>query len=134
MKILIFLLFSINSIWSQDFNSHLWKERIIVVKGAENDEDQINKQFSQFKKQRDKLMDRKLVVYKCIGSNCYYYNWKSEPKSKILENPSDKFQILLFGLDGGLKFKSDSLINPQIVFDVIDSMPMRKAELKRNSN
>ena len=42
------------------------------------------------------------------------------------------FTILLIGKDGTEKFRSTSIVSPQKLFALVDAMPMRQAEMKRN--
>ena len=39
--------------------------------------------------------------------------------------------VLLIGLDGGVKAQYKAWVEPQVIFDQIDRMPMRRAELRR---
>jgi hypothetical protein len=49
-------------------------------------------------------------------------------------NFNSEFEVKLIGLDGSVKNKETAVINPQKVFDLIDSMPMRRQELKKRIN
>lgn len=49
-------------------------------------------------------------------------------KRYALENAN--FTIALIGLDGGMKLREDDVVSRQDLFDRIDAMPMRKAEIK----
>ena len=40
------------------------------------------------------------------------------------------FQLFLVGLDGGIKARYDGPTTPQTIFGLIDTMPMRQAELR----
>ncbi len=43
----------------------------------------------------------------------------------------DGFALVLVGLDGGVKFRSDKPVTPEDIFRIIDRMPMRRVELER---
>ena len=44
---------------------------------------------------------------------------------------SENFEgVLLIGKDGGLKASYKLLVKPKTLFDLVDSMPMRKAEMR----
>jgi hypothetical protein len=49
----------------------------------------------------------------------------------LKENKSG-FQVLLIGLDGGVKMDQSEIISCKKLFGTIDSMPMRKAEMIKN--
>ena len=40
------------------------------------------------------------------------------------------FSIILIGLDGGIKLRQQELLTAKELFRIIDSMPMRKAEMR----
>ncbi|MEM8700077.1 MAG: DUF4174 domain-containing protein, partial [Pseudomonadota bacterium] len=44
--------------------------------------------------------------------------------------PGD-FTVILFGLDGGEKFRADRIVAPSELEALIDLMPMRRQELRR---
>ncbi len=43
----------------------------------------------------------------------------------------DAFAVLLIGKDGGVKFRSAEPLTAKALFDTIDAMPMRQAEMRR---
>lgn len=45
--------------------------------------------------------------------------------------PPEGFAVALLGKDGGVKLRSTEVVEPKMVFDLIDSMPMRQQEMKR---
>ena len=45
---------------------------------------------------------------------------------------ADVFTFILIGRDGGEKLRSAQVVNPDKLFGLIDAMPMRKQEMKRN--
>lgn len=65
---------------------------------------------------------------------------KSFPFSKANASEWDKWEIdstnsftfLLIGRDGGEKLKSSEVVTPGKLFGLIDAMPMRKQEVKKN--
>jgi hypothetical protein len=40
--------------------------------------------------------------------------------------------VVLIGKDGGVKFRNGHGVAPQKIFDLIDGMPMRRAEIRKN--
>jgi hypothetical protein len=48
--------------------------------------------------------------------------------------PLKDFQgVVLIGKDGGVKFKERFMVAPATIFDIVDSMPMRQAEIKNRN-
>ncbi|MEO0728414.1 MAG: DUF4174 domain-containing protein, partial [Bacteroidota bacterium] len=41
------------------------------------------------------------------------------------------FQVFLLGLDGGVKLRQQAPVSREDIFDLIDTMPIRRAEMRR---
>ncbi|SHG99623.1 DUF4174 domain-containing protein [Winogradskyella jejuensis] len=134
MKYVVLTLLFSSCLFAQDTNAHLWKERVIIISGNEAARDTIDAQFHRFESQLKELRDRKLVIYRCINKFCVYYDSKSKPKMFNREETSENFSISLFGLDGGKKFSSTEVIESNVIFNLVDSMPMRRQELRNKQN
>ena len=57
------------------------------------------------------------------------------PSAKALRqhyqvNPT-AFEVILIGKDGGEKYRTQDVINPSKIFQIIDSMPMRQQEIRQ---
>ena len=50
---------------------------------------------------------------------------------KKYDVPANRFVVLLIGKDGGEKFRSTKHVEVETIFKLIDSMPMRQAEMER---
>ena len=127
--IVIALLFS-NIIWSQNLSSHKWKERIIVIKADESNAALANSQFNMLVAEKEKLIDRKMVVYKCISGQCEFYNGLNPAKFLKIDNINAGYSAVLIGFDGGKKYTSKKVVMPDVFFELIDKMPMRRQELR----
>lgn len=130
--IVVFLLSNI--MWSQNLDSHQWKERVIVIAADDNNSNHAESQFNLLKAEREKLIDRNIVIYKFISKSGVFYDGE-----QILKTPNNNikivgFSFVLFGLDGGEKYKSDKIEKPNVFFDLIDKMPMRRQELRNKAN
>ena len=40
------------------------------------------------------------------------------------------FAAVLVGKDGGEKFRSEGPVSPEVLFEIIDAMPMRRREMR----
>ncbi len=59
---------------------------------------------------------------------------EEEPEYKRYNVAPNQFALLLIGKDGGEKLRSDKLVKIETIFRLIDSMPMRQAEMGRKKN
>ncbi|MBD0405038.1 DUF4174 domain-containing protein [Flammeovirga sp. EKP202] len=46
---------------------------------------------------------------------------------------SEDFEVILIGLDGSIKLKQADIMTHKDLYQLIDSMPMRKKELEENN-
>ena len=134
MKYLIFILFISNHVLSQDIKQHKWKERIVIINSDKKNLELAENQLKMFLNEEQKLIDRKVVLYNCVESDCSLYNWKGLIKTITNTSEVKGFKVTLIGLDGGVKYTSNKVENPNIILDLIDSMPMRRQEMKAEKN
>ncbi|GAL90474.1 DUF4174 domain-containing protein [Jejuia pallidilutea] len=130
MKYLILIILFSNAMWSQNLESHQWKDRILVVNADEKNRERAESQYLLLNKEQQKLIDRKIVLYKCIADTCMFYDWKNTPKMFKTDTTKQGFSIVLIGLDGGEKYKSNTVEKPDVFLNLIDTMPMRRQELR----
>ncbi|MCE2611452.1 DUF4174 domain-containing protein [Flavobacteriaceae bacterium D16] len=91
-------------------------------------------QLRQFNDMGEEIRERDLILLCYDGKSLLDQNLK--PTSFILtDNIDEDFQgVLLIGKDGGIKLKKSFLVNPKTIFETIDRMPMRKAEIRNSGN
>ena len=118
---------------SQVVSSYRWDSRVLMVMSENPGSALVKQQMTLFADQSEELKERKLVILQVfpthylLGSdnfvrredNQLYFDFKTN------ETP---FEIILIGLDGGLKFQRTSTILPADLYAIIDAMPMRRAE------
>ena len=120
-------------------DAYRWENRLILIV-AENPEDgKMAEQLKLFENEQEALTDRKLLIFKIYAGGCTVYS----PGMKLIQNTENKdlyeefgsnstpFQILLIGLDGGMKMKTNRVTDPAVFFAEIDTMPMRRNELRK---
>ena len=134
------------SLWSatvvgQDLSPHLWKNRVLLIKSSTEISDIYEKQLHVFNDSIEGLKERKLVMYQLIGDKYKYTDFQNsdnkatwKPNTKTLDSyleSKDTFRVTLMGLDGGIKLEQNALLTIKQLFDLIDSMPMRRLELRK---
>lgn len=133
--IIVFTLTFMQS-FSQDFKDHQWKDRVLIISTNNEKGIEFQKQINLLENLDQELKERKLIVYQ-ISDNKYKLNFTESYKllnssSKKYVSTKDGLQILLIGLDGGIKLKQNSILTAEKLFAIIDGMPMRKHELRKN--
>ncbi|MEM6831031.1 MAG: DUF4174 domain-containing protein [Bacteroidota bacterium] len=114
-----------------------WEKRVLIVSAessASLDDQTQQQRLSDAKKE---MMDRDLVVYRLY--NDHWFGPSDEPLEKgqtdvIREAyavPTDQFMVVLIGKDGSVKLRSDEPVSVNDLFNLIDRMPMRRAEMRK---
>lgn len=133
-----FLLLTFSSLSSQDLDQHRWEQRVILIFGQPPKADLFQQQLKLLSSTTEKLDDRDLIIYRFFAGK----GWG--PDDNLLEMPrvepirsrynpnKNDFQFVLIGKDGGVKLQSEQVVEMNQLFGLIDSMPMRRAEMRRN--
>ena len=131
-----FLLFCISmmgsNLFAQGLSDYQWKNRLLVIYADSNEQTSINDQQLLLQHKKDQLDERKLVLFHFDGNRLQ----KIFPEVQEF-NIGDigiefhqAFETVLIGLDGGIKKRWSTVVKPHEIFDLIDSMPMRRAEMR----
>ena len=121
---------------AQDLSKHQWKDRLVLIIAEEKTE-KFQQQLTELQKHQQVLKERKLVVYQILpekySTGFQEENWKSSTElyGKYKVKNSD-FRVMLIGLDGGEKLEQTEVLSIEKLFNTIDSMPMRQAEMRKN--
>lgn len=119
--------------FGQDMNKHKWKNRIFVIAAKEGK--QLEKQISILSKDLEGLKERKLFVYKVlpdkfsVGIINKFWTDNNKFYAELKKKKSD-LEVILIGLDGGVKLRQTKTISTEKLFTLIDGMPMRQREIK----
>jgi hypothetical protein len=95
-----------------------WAARPILVFASEDDA-RLDRQIARFEANGADLENRRNVVIVDTGTG---------GALRARFKPAG-FTVILLGLDGGEKFRSDRVIDPDRLDALIDRMPMRRREL-----
>ena len=129
--IMIFSKFS--ALHAQNLSQHLWKNRVILIFSEDNSA--FERQMLAFKANEKGMYERSLIVYHLKSDEYEQVMPKGDVqrsmnlfKKKNQANAS--FELILIGLDGGIKLRQKEFLSCEKLFAIIDSMPMRSSELK----
>lgn len=126
--------------YGQDLEKHKWTNRILIVKSVDAESNKYQEQVKEFTNSTEELIDRKLILYKIVEENftlTVYKNSTLNSSGKVsrklaesILNEKENFEIILIGLDGGIKLQKTEVLTKQELFNTIDAMPMRRNEIK----
>jgi len=133
MKLFIYILLLNLMMPSQGFND----KRILVLTAKEMTPE-VTEQLDRLQKNSLEIEKRRLAIFTLIdGEVKAIINSSDKSLEFVTKNKDDYTEtstltLYLIGLDQGLKNTLRGLVNPQQIFNQIDSMPMRQAEMRRN--
>ena len=111
-----------------DLNSLQWKNRVLLLFAPEPSNNQLDRQEGKLKTEQQGLDERDMKVFEITGHS---------PEAEALRShfgvKEDQFAIVLVGKDGGCKLKKTEPVEVSSLFAKIDSMPMRRAEMRKSS-
>ncbi|MEA1785364.1 DUF4174 domain-containing protein [Arenibacter sp. GZD96] len=127
---------TLSPIKAQELSQHVWKDRVLIVFSTNVTNPNFLHQISVLQHDIQGMNERKLVVYQCMPKQ---YKMGLQNKStwrngaqwyqRYKKEKSD-FEIVLIGLDGGVKLRKTQWVSLETLFTLIDGMPMRQAELR----
>lgn len=123
---------------AQEISSHLRENRVLIVMTTDTDNEQFQGQVKQLEENVPGLRERKLIVYLATPEAYKIFNSKTDnwiPDASLYKNYKRKdstIELVLIGLDGGVKDIKYSFTPIQDIFAIIDTMPMRQSELRKN--
>ncbi|MEQ5793003.1 DUF4174 domain-containing protein [Muricauda sp. NFXS6] len=138
--ILLITSFSFMNTYGQDLEKHKWTNRVLIVKTVDAESNKYQEQIKEFTNSPEELIDRKLILYKIVNNDFTLTNYKNSAfnssgkiSGKLAENILDakeNFEVILIGLDGGIKIQQTKILTKEHLFNTIDAMPMRQNEMK----
>ena len=128
---------------AQNLEKHTWKNRILLVKTSDSASDIYQEQIKEFRNATDELKERKFVLYKITGDHFElidFANIELIDSGKIAGKPigmtlndKENFEVILIGLDGGIKLQQSEVLTKEALFNIVDAMPMRRSELNKEN-
>ena len=124
---------------SQNLSDHQWENRLLLLLTKDTNSQEYKKQVAELREEAAGLKDRKLIIY-TLTPQQYHTGLDLEKKWKKSAGLFQKyhqneapFEVILIGLDGGIKLRQSDVLSCQQLFALIDRMPMRRQELRRRN-
>ncbi len=105
-----------------------YHRRIVLLYGRDDAQHFTLDQQQRLKADQPELDDRQMDVIVLISSELQELDRQFLMGKTFGLNPASDFQGWLIGKDGGVKKRFEHPIDPQELFQLVDSMPMRKRE------
>ena len=122
-----------------DLTQFQWKNRLLLIFAPDDNDSLFKKLQSEIITQEAEVEDRDLVVFEVLERSPSRMNRALLDQSKVesirrhFSVPQRSFIVILIGKDGGIKLKRNDQIDLETIFELIDSMPMRKDEIRQKN-
>lgn len=119
---------------------HRWKQRVLIFSASAPTNVGYKRQEQLMEKGKRGMKERDLVIYKLYDDHWLGPGEKmlSEEQAAAIREaydiPESQFMVVLIGKDGGIKMRKDDIVSSREIFELIDSMPMRKTEMRRQKS
>ena len=110
-----------------DLSQYRWKHRILVLFAPAASHESYRVFHERLTQRSGDVLDRDLIVFRVFEDD-EAKDLRGRFKPKLGE-----FTLILIGKDGVIKLRKENDTDLQDIFDLIDSMPMRKAEMLTQS-
>lgn len=112
-----------------------WQKRVIVVMAASADDPTLVDQESRLRAAAADLAERDVVLITATDDTVTIDGATSNPATaahlrQSYASGTSGFQVLLIGKDGGVKLHSAEPVAAGDFFALIDTMPMRRREMR----
>lgn len=126
---------SAQPIESVDLDKYKWKNRVLVLFAASDDDAAYERMKSALDDAQEDVDDRDLVLLEVVGNQCVVEGVvAAEAACSTLRDrfgmSADKYGLMLLGKDGQIKLKGNESTSVHDVFGLIDTMPMRRREMR----
>jgi hypothetical protein len=141
----IFFVLVILSAWnpretsSMDLTQFQWKNRLLFIFAQDGSHPFFKDLQNQIIAQKAEVDDRDLIVFEVpVQGPARMNSMPLDPKNAdSIRNhfavSDDAFSLILVGKDGGIKLRRNEPVDLTDVFGLIDSMPMRRREIKQKN-
>jgi hypothetical protein len=133
--ILVIMILSSAGMEAQDLAGHRWENRLVLILTDQTENEMYRNQVEELKNQLDGVNERKILVYHITPDSFKVglsdAKWlKAETAYSVYKKTDGQPEIILIGLDGGVKLRAEEFLSSQRLFAIIDAMPMRRQEIK----
>jgi hypothetical protein len=113
------------------------KHRILLVFAPDSQNEFLQEQNKMLRQAHPGLTERDMLVVQVIENNVELNPplKKAVPSAEALRQEfkvsPDQFTVVLIGKDGGEKYRAKHAQAPAVLFQIVDSMPMRQNEAQQ---
>ena len=122
-----------------DLSQFQWKNRLLFLFAPKRSHPLFDALQKSIAIAQAEVADRDLVIFECLESGLSRMGM-TDLDPQVAQSLRDKFEIprgqfavILVGKDGGIKLERQDETRLEDIFALIDSMPMRREEMRQKS-
>ena len=124
-------------LYAQNISDYRWKNRLLVLVDTALETSAMKSQLNRLLVDEDGLKERDIVLFQLTPETLVLSTGRKPKFSpqetyNYLSIPKDFKGLILVGKDGGVKLRKPFVVQAETIFTLIDGMPMRRSEIKRN--
>ena len=144
LTVIFFILIALNlcvpgEATPMDLTQFQWKNRLLFLFAPDRSHPFYDHLYSQIVEQKSEVEDRDLVVFSVLLRGSSQMNTTAIDRQEAdsfrdrFKIPPNEFSLILIGKDGGIKLRRNDQVDLAEVFELIDSMPMRRNEMRQKN-
>jgi hypothetical protein len=124
---------------NMDLSRFKWQNRLLMLFAPDSNHPLFVDLQREISSRPLEVRDRDLVIFEILESGSSRMNADEigpQTAASLREQfsiPQEVFAVVLVGKDGGIKLRRNDFVSLQEIFDLIDSMPMRRQEMRQKS-
>jgi hypothetical protein len=121
---------------SMDLSRFEWKNRLLLIFAPDVKHPHFKRMHAEINAQSAGVKDRDLVVFEIFEKDPSQMDASpisvsdADELRKHFQVARNTYTIILVGKDGGIKLNRDDQLQLSEIFELIDSMPMRRNEMR----
>ncbi len=122
-----------------DLNAYQWKNRLLLVFAPTENNPAYQKQMQLFQAQQAGFNERDLLLVGLLTEGASRVSGQALNQADVAKVRSrfniapEEFRVILVGKDGSAKRRDSNPVQPEVIFNQIDAMPMRQREMRQQS-
>lgn len=122
-----------------DLSQYMWKNRLLLIFAPTRSHSLFDALRQALSAREAEVSDRDLVIFQILESGPSVVNIAvidhnmADALRERFNIARGEFKVILIGKDGGVKLERSVQTNLQDIFALIDSMPMRRQEMRQRS-
>ncbi len=125
------------NVWGADLSAYHWKHRLLLIFAPNGTDPRLVAFEERTDARRGDMQDRDLLSFRILETGpsgrpgVPMTSGDVEALRRRYKAPAGRFIVILIGKDGGVKLVQEERISLQAIFDLIDTMPMRRREMRQ---